>query len=429
MTWRSAGWARRLRRALEVGPPFGPAHLRAVDAAARLRVPIGLVIAGSVAIVPGLEPRRRLVVAGVIAGYVTLTALIDRVAARVLVGTRLVDLVLAVVAGFGCSLLVPELLAGVLCVYLTAVVIDTAIAGLRGGLESVPLVLAAAVSAELLVDAEYRLPTATYVAFAGCLALSVLIVDVLTRERRRAVLALDRVQDALRSLTSEPGLEATLESVTARAREALGAVVVVVMLVDADGNLVPTAPGDLTELPPVVVLRGPGPLKDTMDRRRPTIVADVETDDRYSTWLEPWRPGFRRWGITALTVVPLRAAGSVLGVLVVCSGRGREPDEDDLPVMQAFADQAALVIARAQAYEREREAAARFAESEVRRRAGAAHRAHELRTPLTAVKGYLDTLVAHWDRLGDEERRAMLERAATGARTLATRIDEPPEGA
>lgn len=428
MTPRTPGWARRLRRALEVGPPFGPAHLRAVDAAARLRVPIGLVIAVSVAIVPGLETRRRLVVAGIIAGYVILTALIDRLAARVLVGTRLVDLVLAVVATFGCTLLVPEILAGALCVYLAAVVIDTAIAGLRGGLESVPLVLAAALASELLVDAEYRLPPATYVAFAGCVGLSVLIVDVLTRERRRAALALDRVQDALRSLTSEPGLGATLESVTARARDALGAIAAVVMLRDAEGNLVPAAPRDLRELPPVVTLRGPGPLRETIERARPIIVADVETDDRYAAWLGPWRPAFRRWGITALAVVPLRAAGSVLGVLVVGAGRGREPDDDDLPVMQAYADQAALVIVRAQAYERERAAAARLAESEARRSAAAGHRAHELRTPLTSVKGYLDTLLAHWDRLGDDERRAMLERAAAGARTLATRIEEPPEG-
>ena len=38
--------------------------------------------------------------------------------------------------------------------------------------------------------------------------------------------------------------------------------------------------------------------------------------------------------------------------------------------------------------------------------------AHELRTPLTAVKGFVDTVVLHWDRLDDERRRELLQRAS-----------------
>jgi len=413
---RAPGLARVWRRALAVGPPFGPAHLRAVDAAARLRVPIGLVIAASLALVPGLALPRRAVAAGIIAGYVLLTAWIDRVAARFLVGTRLVDLVLAVIATFVCTLLVPELLAGALCVYLTAVVIDTAIAGLRGALESVPFVLVAAIVAERLVDPAYRLPGAAYMAFAGCLVLSALIIDVLTRERRRATVELDRVQEALRSLTSEPGLDATLGSVVERAREALDAVIALVLLRDADGNLVPAAPGDVPGLPPVIRISGPGPLAQTMERNRPVVIAAID-DERYAPWLRSWQEGLGRWHIRSLLMLPLRAADAVLGVLVVGF---RDPEgvaEHELSVMQAFADQAALVITRAQAYERAR------ADAQPR-----AHLpggvAHELRTPLTAVKGYLDTVLTHWDRLDDTERFSMLERAAAGARTLAQRLDQ-----
>ena len=43
---------------------------------------------------------------------------------------------------------------------------------------------------------------------------------------------------------------------------------------------------------------------------------------------------------------------------------------------------------------------------------------HELRTPLTAVKGFVDTVLLHWDRLPDERRRDLLTRASSNADEL-----------
>jgi signal transduction histidine kinase len=43
---------------------------------------------------------------------------------------------------------------------------------------------------------------------------------------------------------------------------------------------------------------------------------------------------------------------------------------------------------------------------------------HELRTPLTAVKGFVDTVLLHWDRLPDERRRELLTRASANADEL-----------
>jgi signal transduction histidine kinase len=44
---------------------------------------------------------------------------------------------------------------------------------------------------------------------------------------------------------------------------------------------------------------------------------------------------------------------------------------------------------------------------------------HELRTPLTAVKGFLDTVLVHWDRLPEEQRRELLARVSNNADELA----------
>jgi signal transduction histidine kinase len=43
---------------------------------------------------------------------------------------------------------------------------------------------------------------------------------------------------------------------------------------------------------------------------------------------------------------------------------------------------------------------------------------HELRTPLTAVKGFMDTVLQHWDGLPEERRRDLLDRASTNADEL-----------
>ena len=43
---------------------------------------------------------------------------------------------------------------------------------------------------------------------------------------------------------------------------------------------------------------------------------------------------------------------------------------------------------------------------------------HELRTPLTAVKGFVDTVLVHWDELPEEKRRELLARASGNADEL-----------
>jgi signal transduction histidine kinase len=43
---------------------------------------------------------------------------------------------------------------------------------------------------------------------------------------------------------------------------------------------------------------------------------------------------------------------------------------------------------------------------------------HELRTPLTAVKGFLDTVLLHWNQLPDDRRRELLDRASVNADEL-----------
>ncbi len=101
----------------------------------------------------------------------------------------------------------------------------------------------------------------------------------------------------------------------------------------------------------------------------------------------------------ATVAFPLIARGRSIGGLSL-HRRAGDVSADDLDFMQAFAQQCALAVERAQLYEREQEA--RREAEEARTRADEANRAkseflaamsHELRTPLNAIGGYAELLL------------------------------------
>lgn len=72
----------------------------------------------------------------------------------------------------------------------------------------------------------------------------------------------------------------------------------------------------------------------------------------------------------------------------------------------------------AQASEHEHAVAARLAQADQQKSEFLALVSHELRTPLTAVKGFVDTVLLHWERLPDDRRRDLLTRASSNADEL-----------
>jgi signal transduction histidine kinase len=72
----------------------------------------------------------------------------------------------------------------------------------------------------------------------------------------------------------------------------------------------------------------------------------------------------------------------------------------------------------ARASEREHAVAAKFTEADQQKSEFLALVSHELRTPLTAVKGFVDTVLLHWERLPDDRRRDLLTRASSNADEL-----------
>jgi signal transduction histidine kinase len=86
--------------------------------------------------------------------------------------------------------------------------------------------------------------------------------------------------------------------------------------------------------------------------------------------------------------------------------------------------QRSLLEQWARASAREHAAAEKLAETDRQKSEFLALVSHELRTPLTAVKGFVDTVLLHWDRLPEERRRDLLTRASSNADELGRLVGQ-----
>jgi signal transduction histidine kinase len=81
-----------------------------------------------------------------------------------------------------------------------------------------------------------------------------------------------------------------------------------------------------------------------------------------------------------------------------------------------------LLAQWARASEHEHTVAARLALADQQKSEFLALVSHELRTPLTAVKGFVDTVLLHWEQLSGDRRRDLLSRASSNADELGRLI-------
>jgi signal transduction histidine kinase len=160
------------------------------------------------------------------------------------------------------------------------------------------------------------------------------------------------------------------------------------------------------------------PLVAALSGRRPLVVDDFGTDARFGGWSGPWAKVLRGLGCRSLALVPLRLGHEVIGVLAAAHSRPGAISVDDLAFLDAFADRAAPIAVRARAYDQERESAEKLARLDRQKGEFLALVSHELRTPLTAVKGFVDTVLEHWQTLPDHRRRELLDRASSNADEL-----------
>lgn len=117
--------------------------------------------------------------------------------------------------------------------------------------------------------------------------------------------------------------------------------------------------------------------------REPLFVLDARTDPRTG----PLHDAARAEGFASMLILPLVYRAEAIGAMTLHHDRPREWDVDELGLARTFADQAAIALANAMLFTRERRAQ-RIKDDFL------SIVSHELRTPLTSIQGYAQLLEA-----------------------------------
>jgi signal transduction histidine kinase len=401
---------------------------RARRTAWHLRLWVGLAIAVGVVLAPWLSRGEGLTLAAAALVYVLGATLFDGIASRwpvfparvltPLLGLAAIELVIVAI---------PRTLGAGLVLFLLVVTFSTYMGGLRLGLCLSAAAVPGAVVANVIAPEADRVDAATLLAFAVLVPLLAVLTGRLTAERRRTAVALVGLHDALELAEEQPDLVTTLHSVAGSVGHAVRARIAGVVVRDRDqvtvaawttGRAAPT-PAEAEQLTRAELELGPAsPLVAALSGRRPLVVDDFGTDAHFGGWSGPWAKVLRGLGCRSLALVPLRLGHEVIGALAVAYSRPGVISVDDLAFLEAFADRAAPIAVRARAYDQERQSAEKLARLDRQKGEFLALVSHELRTPLTAVKGFVDTVLEHWQTLPDHRRRELLDRASSNADEL-----------
>jgi signal transduction histidine kinase len=190
---------------------------------------------------------------------------------------------------------------------------------------------------------------------------------------------------------AEDDLDSSIRSMTQAIARDLACEAFAVLLVEPDDD------GETT-----IVAKGvhgdPGYAVDRRMTSGQGRLAEVALDGRPMLWADPPE-----------AMVPLRASGSLIGILHERTTTPGSIDRERLLLLGRLADQIALVVHAARLRERQEETLRRLRELDEMKSDFVAITSHELRTPLAAIRGFVNTLRRRLDELSGDETREFLE--------------------
>ncbi len=166
---------------------------------------------------------------------------------------------------------------------------------------------------------------------------------------------------------------------------------------------------------------------------RPLLIQDIEA---VRSQLHPLNQTLAEISKTkALIVVPLKIQDRILGALTVDRTQGYSLTHDDLELMTTLANQVAISLDNASAYQqieewniglelKVRERTAALEQADRLRSQFLSHVSHELKTPLTSIKGFLQNLLDGLTGPLNEKQRRYLSRMLDNSDRLIRMIED-----
>lgn len=249
-------------------------------------------------------------------------------------------------------------------------------------------------------------------------------------QRTRELSALHQV---LTSITQTLDLDKVLSEIVSHVGAALESNYTSIVMVSEDGSLgigseefvditplsaKPRAKGSTRRIvditPSPISARPHGVTRQIINSGEPVVIDDVDA-------VEGTNPVLLAAGIKSYVGVPIKAKNAIIGVLFVHSTR-RNAFAGKVKLLVAFADEAAIAIENARLY-KEASTVGALREADRLKTELLANVSHDLRTPLTSIKGYTTTILRHYDRLGDDEKRDFLQEIEAASDRLTELIE------
>lgn len=145
----------------------------------------------------------------------------------------------------------------------------------------------------------------------------------------------------------------------------------------------------------------------------------IQVESRETTEEVEWHRRTLEW-----IVVPLRMEERCLGVLAVLSMEREGLQQDDLQVLEHLANQVAIALENARAYERERQATRHLEEAERFKARFLTNMSHDLREPLNTVIGFSRLILKGLDGPLQELQRDDLQRVYDNSQRLLALIND-----
>ena len=264
-------------------------------------------------------------------------------------------------------------------------------------------------------------------AFADQAALAIekaRLLNEAEREKERSD-ALYRVSNLL---AGAHDTDEVLDLIVNEAARLVGASAAYIRLLDGDG-LVPSATtksaaGLLEETatlrPFLRVEEGTSLAGQVMATKKPLIAVDSQKDELMSTQASLiWQ----KYDFHGFVMVPLLANDRSIGVLNVVDTRVRRFTDDEVSLLAAFADQAALALDKARLLSEAEQARDDAEEANETLSHFLANMSHNLRTPLNAIIGYSDMLKEEAEDSDNEEFKEDLERINGAGKRLLSLVN------